>query len=65
MIASFLSLLSIDIQKCEQFDENSNSKTNLIQTVLSYVEKHTAKTQSGWTFHKIHVIRQYFALVHS
>ena len=22
MIASFLSLLSIDIQKCEQFDEN-------------------------------------------
>ena len=24
----------------------------------------TAKTQSGWTFHKIYVIRQYFALVH-
>ena len=23
----------------------------------------TAKTQSGWTFHKIHVIRQYFALM--
>ena len=34
MIASFLSLLSIDIQKCEQFDENSNSKTNLMQTFL-------------------------------
>ena len=41
MIASFVSLLSIDIQKCEQIDENSNSKTNLMQTVLSYVEKHT------------------------
>ena len=43
MIASFLSLLhvSIDIQKCEQFDENSNSKTNLMQTFLSFVGKHT------------------------
>ena len=31
----------------------------LINTLLS------AKTQSGWTFHKIRVIPQYFALVHS